>query len=69
MSQQQTIDRLIEALEDMIDARDDMWEEEKHCNYKTMQKIKEERYDPAKAQIRRLFTVAVEDIVKRHKYF
>lgn len=69
MSQHQMIDRLIEALEDMIDARDDMWEEEKHCNYKMMQNIKEERYDPAKDQIRRLLTLFIEDVIKKHRYF
>jgi hypothetical protein len=46
------IDYLIEALEEMIDARDDMWQEEKYCNYKQMIKIAEDRYYPAKDKLR-----------------
>ena len=30
----ESIDKFIESLEEMIDARDDMWQEEKFCNYK-----------------------------------
>jgi len=40
----------------MIDARDDMWEEEKHCNYRLMHKLHEERYEPAKAKLRFFLT-------------
>ena len=68
MSQQQTIDSLIQSLEDMIDASKDMWEEKKYCNHKEMQKIKDDRYEPAKNQIKRLFTVSVEEIIKRNKF-
>ena len=68
MSQQQMIDSLIQSLEDMIDASKDMWEEKKHCNHKEMQKIKDDRYEPAKNQIKRLFTVSVEEIIKRNKF-
>ena len=68
MSQQQMIDSLIQSLEDMIDASKDMWEEKKHSNHKEMQKIKDDRYEPAKNQIKRLFTVSVEEIIKRNKF-
>jgi hypothetical protein len=46
------IDYLIEALEEMIDARDEMWEEEKHCNYRAEMRIREERYDPAREKLK-----------------
>jgi dsDNA-specific endonuclease/ATPase MutS2 len=46
------IDYFIEALEEMIDARDDMWEEEKHHNYRGEMKIREERYEPARDKLR-----------------
>jgi hypothetical protein len=46
------IDYFIEALEEMIDARDDMWQEEKFCNYKLMIKISEDRYIPAREKLR-----------------
>jgi hypothetical protein len=48
----ENIDKFIEALEIMIDARDDMWEEEKYSNYKHAWKIKNERYLPAKGMLR-----------------
>jgi hypothetical protein len=48
----ENIDKFIAALEEMIDARDDMWEEEKYSNYKYMWKIQNERYIPAKEQLR-----------------
>jgi hypothetical protein len=46
------IDKLIDALEEMIDARDDMWQEEKFCNYRHLEDIRQKRYYPAKEDIR-----------------
>lgn len=46
------IDKFIESLEEMIDARDDMWEEEKHCNYHQVESIRESRYSPARKQLK-----------------
>jgi hypothetical protein len=53
MSEQQTIDvdAFVKALEEMMDARDDMWEEEKYSNPKQMWKIRSERYDPARETV------------------
>jgi hypothetical protein len=51
--QADNIDAFILALEEMIDARDDMWQEEKFCNYKEMVKIEEKRYIPAKIAMRK----------------
>ena len=50
--QADNIDRFIQALEEMIDARDDMWEEEKYSNHRQMWQIKNDRYLPAKALLR-----------------
>ena len=52
LDQKDDIDYFIEALEEMIDARDDMWQEEKFCNYKQMNKIDVERYVPAREKLR-----------------
>jgi len=54
MSEQQKIDidSFITALEEMIDARDDMWQEEKYHNHRQLWKIKSERYEPAKEMVR-----------------
>ena len=46
------VEDLIDALEKMIDAQDDMWQEEKHCNYRQQNKIREERLVPAKAEFK-----------------
>ena len=45
-------EKFLQALEDFVDARDDMWEEEKYSNYKHAWKIKNERYLPAKTALR-----------------
>ena len=54
MSQPQTIDitEFMEALEEMMDSRDDMWVEEKYHNYRHLEHIRENRYLPAKEKIR-----------------
>ena len=46
------VEDLIDSLEKMIDAQDDMWQEEKHCNYRQQNKIREERLGPAKAEFK-----------------
>ena len=42
------LDMFMDALGDMIDAQDDMWEEEKYSNIREMWMIKDQRYTPAK---------------------
>ena len=59
LDQKDDIDYFIEALEEMIDARDDMWQEEKFCNYKQMIKISEDRYIPAREKLRHFLTEIV----------
>lgn len=46
------VELFIESLEEMMDSRDDMWEEEKNCNHKEMWKIRDERYEPARKKVR-----------------
>ena len=46
------VEDLIDSLEKMIDAQDDMWQEEKQCNYRQQNKIREERLVPAKAEFK-----------------
>ena len=66
MSQPQKIDitEFMEALEEMMDSRDDMWYEQKHCNVNKFLYIKEHRYDRAKQKVRdyleRIFDTASE---------
>jgi hypothetical protein len=52
-------DMFVKALEDMIDAQDEMFEEEKNCNYRHELKIREEKYLPAKQAMRDAFNRAV----------
>jgi hypothetical protein len=48
----ENIEKFIESIEEMIDARDDMWQEEKFCNYRQVEAIRESRYQPAKALLK-----------------
>jgi hypothetical protein len=62
--QKSDIDSFIEALEEMMDARDDMWEEEKYSNHRQMWQIKSERYEPAREKVRVFLQQVIEKIVK-----
>lgn len=68
------VEDLIDSLEKMIDAQDDMWQEEKHCNYKLQNKIREERLIPAKLEFktmldeyidRRIETYCIKHLITR----
>jgi hypothetical protein len=48
----------------MIDARDDMWQEEKFCNYKEMVKIEEKRYRPAKKAMREALHAFIIEVIE-----
>lgn len=61
------IDKFINALEEMIDARDDMWQEEKYCNYKQMLKIGEERYLPARVQLKESLHDFITEIIEEEE--
>jgi len=43
----------------MIDARDDMWQEEKYANYRQANKIYDDRVVPAKDKLRFFLTEIV----------
>ena len=53
MSEQQKIDvdDFVRALEEMMDARDDMWQEEKYHNHRQMWEIESQRYRPARETV------------------
>lgn len=61
----ESIDHFMDALERMIDAQDDMWEEEKYSNHKQMWKIKEERYVPAREDAKRALIQFIRDEIGR----
>jgi len=48
----------------MIDARDDMWQEEKFCNYKQAEKIRVARYEPARARLKEALTDHIVEVVE-----
>lgn len=56
------IDQFIKDLENMIDARDDIWQEEQYCNYREVIKIKEERYNPAREKVKEFFRQLIETV-------
>lgn len=60
----ENIDKFIEALEEMIDARDDMWQEEKFCNYKQAEKIRVARYEPARARLKEALTDHIVEVME-----
>ena len=62
--QADNIDSFITSLEEMIDARDDMWQEEKFCNYKQMMKIEEKRYHPAKKAMREALHAFIIEVIE-----
>jgi hypothetical protein len=59
-----SIDKFIDSLEEMIDARDDMWDEEKYSNYREMWKIKNERYLPAKKALKEALYDFIAEVIE-----
>lgn len=72
MTNDDLFDELLEALEEMIDAKDEMWEEEQNCNYRWRDKIKEEKYAPARKEFKRQFDEYMDSRIRsymeRHSY-
>lgn len=60
-----SLDKFFHQLENMIDAQDDMWIEEQNSNIKWRDKIKQDRYEPAKKAAREAFEQAVVEVVKQ----
>ena len=63
--QAENIDDFITALEELMHAKDDMYEEEKFQNHKEILKIKEKRYDPAKKKVKSSLERIVSDLINR----
>ena len=65
-SQQENIDidNFMESLEEMMDARYDMWFEQKYSNVNKYLYIKEHQYNPAKKKVRE----TLESIIWKAKY-
>jgi|APGre2960657373_1045057.scaffolds.fasta_scaffold00099_6 hypothetical protein len=59
------LDDFIDQVENMIDAQDDMWAEEKNYNYRWKNKIKEERYEPARKSARESLEAAIIEIAEK----
>ena len=55
----------LDALEELVDARDDAWIEEENCNYKQSFEIKEKRIEPARQRMREAFNSAITDIMQQ----
>ena len=54
-------DKFVESLEEMVDAQDDMWEEEKYENVHARRKIYEERFIPAKDKLKKALDDYIDD--------
>lgn len=57
------IDDLLDSIERMIDAQDDMYEEEKYSNYRQVMEIRKSRYIPAKDAARAALENAIKSII------
>lgn len=56
------LEKMLIAMEKMIDAQDDMWEEEKYSNYRERNKIKEEIFIPAKEDFKNLLIDVIKSV-------
>jgi hypothetical protein len=65
--QKDNIDKFIEALEEMIDARDDIWQEEKFCNYRQAEDIRDKRYFPARKQLRKSLYNFIAEVIEEEE--
>lgn len=52
-SSSEILEDLIDSLEKIIDAQDDIWGEEQKYNYREVWKIKDDRLIPAKAEFKK----------------
>ena len=59
------IDDLLDSIERMIDAKDDIHEEDKYSNYRQVMSIKTDRYIPAREQARERLRAVIVDIVRQ----
>ena len=59
------IDDLLDSIERMIDAKDDIHEEGKYSNYRQVMTIRTDRYNPARQEARELLRAAITHIVQQ----
>ena len=62
MTTDELLEKMLLAMARMIDAQDDMWEEEKYSNYRERNKIKEEVFLPAKTEFKQLFIEVIQSV-------
>ena len=62
MTTDELLEKMLLAMEKMIDAQDDMWEEEKYSNYRERNKIKEEIFIPAKEDFKNLLIEVIKSV-------
>ena len=62
MTTDELLEKMLIAMEKMIDAQDDMWEEEKYSNYRYREKIKQEQFIPAKEEFKDLLIQVIKSI-------
>ena len=62
MTTDELLEKMLLAMERMIDAQDDMWEEEKYSNYRHQRAIREEEFLPAKEEFKSLLIDVIKSI-------
>ena len=65
MDSEKPFEDLVAALEKMTDAQDDMWQEEQYCNWKFRDKIREERFVPAKKDFKDALDSYIDQRIER----
>ncbi len=64
MNQKTDVDAFLSCVEEAIDIRDDMHEEEQNCNYRYMEALKKDKYMPVQAAMKEAFKEAVKEVVE-----
>ncbi len=62
MNTDELLEKMVVAMERMIDAQDDMWEEEKYSNYRHRNAIREEQFLPAKEEFKSLLIDVIKSV-------
>lgn len=58
--QKDNIDLFIESLEKMMDAKDEMWENEKYHNWRISENIRIVKYEPARLTLKEMVRKMIE---------
>lgn len=64
MKQKTDVDAFLSYVEEVIDIRDDIHEEEQNCNYRYIEAIKRDKYLPAQEAMKEAFKEAVKEVVE-----